>query len=279
MDEQKKILVVEYDTALRDMFMRKIESGGYHANYAEEGISVVEKIRAVRPHAVLLDFLMPTEGGVEILKELSKDLELSKIPIVVILSSNQSQEIKQAQDLGVREFLVKEIFNPEEILEKLRRALGEGGDFTEEASPKKEEVYILEKQALSPQSTDSVSLNIFVLIIEDDKFLRELLMRKLLAEKFIVESAVDAEGAFAILQQKKPTIILLDLILPGVSGFDILARVKADPATADVPVIILSNLGQKEDVDRAKSLGAQDFMVKANFTLDEIVAKVHSVVG
>jgi two-component system phosphate regulon response regulator PhoB/two-component system alkaline phosphatase synthesis response regulator PhoP len=104
-------------------------------------------------------------------------------------------------------------------------------------------------------------------------------VRKLLAEKFVVENAIDAEGAFSILKERKPNIILLDLILPGVSGFDILARIKAEQATADIPVIILSNLGQKEDVDRAKSLGAQDFMVKANFTLDEIVEKVHSVVG
>jgi PleD family two-component response regulator len=119
----------------------------------------------------------------------------------------------------------------------------------------------------------------FVLVIEDDKFLRELLVRKLGSEGFEVQNAIEAQAAFTILAERKPKIILLDLILPGIDGFEILARIKADQKIADVPVIILSNLGQKEDLDKAMSLGAQDFMVKANFTLDEIVTKVRGIVG
>jgi CheY-like chemotaxis protein len=116
-------------------------------------------------------------------------------------------------------------------------------------------------------------------VIEDDKFLRELLVRKLAGEGFDVENAIDAGAAFTILGQRIPSIILCDLILPGIDGFEILGRIKADPKTANVPVVILSNLGQKEDLDRAMALGAKDFMVKANFTLDEIVTKVRSIVG
>ena len=119
----------------------------------------------------------------------------------------------------------------------------------------------------------------FVVVVEDDKFLRELLVRKLMSEGFDVESAIEASAAFTILAQRTPNIILLDLILPGVDGFEILTRIKADPKLVNVPVIILSNLGQKEDLDRAMTLGAKDFMVKANFTLDEIVAKVQGIVG
>ncbi|OHA78732.1 MAG: hypothetical protein A2V96_02950 [Candidatus Yonathbacteria bacterium RBG_16_43_6] len=119
----------------------------------------------------------------------------------------------------------------------------------------------------------------FVLVIEDDKFLRELLVRKLSGEGFEVKNAIDAEIAFAVLAERTPDIILLDLILPGVDGFEILTRIKANPKIANIPVIILSNLGQKDDLEKAMALGAKDFMVKANFTLDEIVAKVHSVVG
>ncbi len=119
----------------------------------------------------------------------------------------------------------------------------------------------------------------FILVIEDDKFLRELLVRKLSTEGFAVENAIEAEAAFRILAERKPDIILCDLILPGVDGFEIVRRIKAEPKTADIPIVILSNLGQKEDLDRAMALGAVDFMVKANFTLDEIVAKVRSILG
>ena len=118
-----------------------------------------------------------------------------------------------------------------------------------------------------------------VLVIEDDKFLRELLIRKLKNDGFDVRSAVEADSAFAILVECKPSVIICDLILPGADGFEILRRLKTDPKTVNIPVIILSNLGQKEDFEKATTLGAKDFMVKSNFTLDEIVAKVKGIVG
>ncbi|GMQ95272.1 MAG: hypothetical protein BMS9Abin13_385 [Patescibacteria group bacterium] len=118
-----------------------------------------------------------------------------------------------------------------------------------------------------------------ILIVEDDKFLRELLVRKLFAAGFEVESAIDATAAFEILKEKKPQIVLLDLLLPGEDGFSILGKIRESAETTSLPVIVLSNLGQKEDIDKALSLGATDFMVKANFTLDEIIEKVNNLLG
>ena len=116
-----------------------------------------------------------------------------------------------------------------------------------------------------------------ILIIEDDKFLRELIVQKLVAEGFNVHSAIDGEESFKILEKINPHLILLDLILPGMDGFEILARLKKDPKTSSVPILVLSNLGQKEDIDKAASLGAVDYMIKANFTLGEIVEKVQKI--
>ena len=117
-----------------------------------------------------------------------------------------------------------------------------------------------------------------ILIVEDDKFLRDLLSRKLEEEKFDITTAVDGEEGIKKIQEEKPDLVLLDLILPGINGFDVLKRMKEDPATADILVIVLSNLGQKEDVDRAITLGANDFLVKAHFTLDEITQRVRKYI-
>jgi len=127
------------------------------------------------------------------------------------------------------------------------------------------------------EETNNASKGKKVLVVEDDKFLRELFVKKLFNEGFDVKNSIDAQGAFQIITEGKPDIILLDLILPGVDGFEILAKIKADENIADIPVLILSNLGQQEDIDRAMSLGAHDFLVKANFTLDEIVTRVKKV--
>ena len=116
-----------------------------------------------------------------------------------------------------------------------------------------------------------------ILIVEDDKFLRELISKKLIGQGFKIDEAIDGEEGLKKLQELKPDLILLDLILPGLDGFDVLQRIKDDPSTASIPVLILSNLGQKDEIERGLKLGAVDFLVKAHFTPEEIVQKIKQV--
>ncbi len=176
------------------------------------------------------------------------------------------------------------MFDPNEVLEKVRKVMEDDGTAPQgEWGVRTQNITgagaIANVEALSPEKEDNPQKEVFVLVVEDDKFLRELLVRKLASAGFDVQNAIEGTAAFAILEKRKPSIILLDLILPEMDGFEILTRIKADPKNADIPVIILSNLGQKEDTDKALKLGAIDFMVKANFTLDEIVTKVRTVLG
>jgi CheY-like chemotaxis protein len=118
-----------------------------------------------------------------------------------------------------------------------------------------------------------------ILLIEDDKFLRELMVKKLLTMDYDVTSAVDGESGLSMIKEVKPDVVLLDLILPGINGFEVLEKAKQDPEIADIPVIILSNLGQKEDIERGQKLGAADFMIKAHFTPQEVVNKIKTILG
>ncbi len=113
-----------------------------------------------------------------------------------------------------------------------------------------------------------------ILIIEDDRFLRELMARKLTQVNYEVVEAVDGEDGLQKIAEKKPDLVLLDLILPGIDGFKVLSKVKETPNLSSIPIIILSNLGQREDIERGLKLGAVDFLVKANFTPNEIVEKI-----
>lgn len=113
-----------------------------------------------------------------------------------------------------------------------------------------------------------------ILIVEDDKFLRELIAQKLIREDYQVSQAVDGEEGIKKIKEEKPDLILLDLILPGIDGFEVLARIKEDPILAQTPVIILSNLGQKEDVEKGLKMGAVDYLIKAHFTPGEIIEKI-----
>jgi len=116
-----------------------------------------------------------------------------------------------------------------------------------------------------------------ILIIEDDKFLRELIVKKLVKEGYEISEAVDGEEGVKKVKEEKPDLVLLDLILPGIDGFEVLSRTKEDPALSQIPVIILSNIGQKEDVERGLGLGAIDYLIKAHFTPGEIIEKIRAI--
>jgi len=113
-----------------------------------------------------------------------------------------------------------------------------------------------------------------ILIVEDDKFLRELIAKKLIKENFEVSEAIDGEEGIKKIKEEKPDLILLDLILPGIDGFEVLSQMKKESTLASIPVIILSNLGQKEDVEKGLKMGAVDFLIKAHFTPGEIIDKI-----
>lgn len=116
-----------------------------------------------------------------------------------------------------------------------------------------------------------------ILAVEDDAFLRELVIQKLLKEGFEAIEAVDGEDGIAKARSEKPDCILLDLILPGMDGFQVLSVLKKDPDLSRIPVVILSNLGQKDDIEKGVKLGASDYLIKAHFTPGEIIAKVKEI--
>lgn len=118
-----------------------------------------------------------------------------------------------------------------------------------------------------------------ILIVEDDQFLTKAYQIKFKAEGFEVLSATDGQQALNYLSQDPAAIVLLDLMLPQVSGFDVLSAIKSNEKWKHVPVIIMSNLGQQTDIDRGKQLGAVDYIVKANVKINEVVQKVKGIVG
>lgn len=115
-----------------------------------------------------------------------------------------------------------------------------------------------------------------ILLIEDDKFLRELIIQKLGKGGFDVSEAPEGEAGLAKMKEETPDLVLLDLILPGIDGFEVLSRMKKDTALKSILVIILSNLGQKDDVQKGMDLGADDYLIKAHFTPGEIIEKIRA---
>ncbi|MDD5251645.1 MAG: response regulator [Patescibacteria group bacterium] len=116
-----------------------------------------------------------------------------------------------------------------------------------------------------------------VLIVDDDAFLAGIYATKLELEGFEVASARDGEEGVKVALEEKPDLILLDVLMPKLDGFEVLKRLKSEETTKDIPVIMLTNLGQKEDVEKGISEGAVDYLIKAHFVPAEAVAKIKKV--
>ena len=122
----------------------------------------------------------------------------------------------------------------------------------------------------------SMGISRKILLVEDDAFLSSLLKNRLLKESLEVVLAQDGEEAIELLKNEKPNLILLDLILPKKSGFEVMEEIRSNPSLAvgEVPIIIISNLGQETDIKRGEELGAIEYFVKAKTSLDDLVQKI-----
>jgi CheY-like chemotaxis protein len=113
-----------------------------------------------------------------------------------------------------------------------------------------------------------------LLVIEDDAFLQKILVAKFGKEGFVTVTASDGQEGLDRMKKDPPDLVLLDLIMPVMDGFDVLYAIQTDPNLKKIPVIVLSNLAQDEDAKRAKDLGAVEFLVKGDLAINELVRKV-----
>ena len=256
---QKTIVIIEDEETLANLLVAKLQRAGFLVKLAGDGLSGLELIRSVKPDLVLLDILLPRLNGFGVLEKLAEEHLLPQLPVMIVSNSGQPVEIDRALKLGVRDYVVKVNFDPAEVLEKVNRFF--------EQNPVPANIHAL-PSGVAKESKGNI------LIIEDDLFLVDLLEQKFVQEHYATYRAIDVEQAREILSSEKPHIILLDIVLPGTDGFAFLKELKSKPEWKDIPVIIISNLGQREEMQRGLESGAVDYIIKAHTTPAEIVQKV-----
>ena len=267
--KKTKILIVEDEHSLVDLLSTKLKKEGFDVEFSYDGEAGYKKAINWNPDIILLDIVMPKMDGYEVLEKM-KENDI-KIPVIIISNSGQPVEIEKTKKLGAIDHLIKTEFNPLDVLKKVKACIKNGGKpITDDSN----------MQVLIPREDPKArKLNVKVLLVEDDAFLREICSKKLTKEGYTVHEAIDGEQALEGVKKIKPDIILLDIILPAIDGFQILSEIKAnsDEAISKVPVIMLSNLGQDDDIKKAMDMGANDYLVKAHFTTEEIVTKIKKI--
>lgn len=268
-ENKKKILIIEDEEVLINLISTKLSKAGYEVEQAKDGEEGMAKIKSWRPDLILLDIIMPKVNGYEVLEKMQE--ERIGIPVIIISNSGQPIEIEKTESLGAADYLVKANFSPQDVLDKVSGYLSGSSRADGGGKPKPA------GSAIKAQTNEAVPrLNVKILLVEDDTFLREVCLKKLLNEGYTVYASVDGQEAVDSVGEVKPDLVLLDIILPSKDGFQVLTEIRSHPDSeiASVPVIMLSNLGQEEDVAKAMKLGANDYLIKAHFTTEDIVKKV-----
>ncbi|MCX6716410.1 MAG: response regulator [Candidatus Taylorbacteria bacterium] len=283
----QKILIIEDDTFLAEVLVQKCTSVGYDATIEIDGKAGLEKMLTWKPDLVLLDILLPTMNGFDILRNKQNNPEIADIPVIVVTNSGDQAEISRFVELGVREFLVKARFDPGEIVTHVNEVLRDPvrKKFAVPAKDSNAPVTMMSQSTTLADSTNTVSKSQTtaflqkkkIMWVEDDRFLSDLISRKLFLLGCNVDYAETGEEAMLMVEKSMPDIILLDILLPGMTGIEVLEKIKANPKVKNIPVIMLSNFSQENDIKHCFALGAEKYLVKATVTLDEIVEEIRII--
>jgi DNA-binding response OmpR family regulator len=253
-----KILIIEQDTFFGNVIEQKLKDAGYEVIVLHSGVVALEQVHLAKPDLIVLDMELTSADPFALLKDKQNDKSISDIPLIIISRSGDLAEVKNALNLGVKDYLVKAQINLDEFVLKIKNQLDKpkgSGDSSNTLTGKK------------------------VMWVEDDQFLSDLISRKLNNQGCRLMFARTGEDALKILEKETPDIIILDILLPGISGFDVMEKIKADPKTNKIPVIFLSNFSQNNEIDRATKLGASRFLIKASIVLDDLVRELQAVLA
>lgn len=286
------IVLLEDDEFLAEVIVRKLSAVGTNIKRFRNGLEGLAAIRQYTPDLVLLDIMMPIMNGYEVLQVMAEEHLIEEIPVMVVSNSGQPVEIDKVLKLGVRDYVVKVDFTPDEVLDKARAIL-----FNVKKSkgqPVDEYSTITTQSTASPAITppqpivslakpgtgQSTSLEALkVLVVEDDPLLKNLLAVKLTASGCLPLYVDDGLKAYDLAITFKPDVVLLDLMIPGMDGFGVLEKFQADPSLKTVPVFVFSNKSSEQDKQRAFSLGAKLFKQKAETNLSEVVNELYKLAG
>jgi len=260
--KKEKILIMERDAAFAERLAAALRAEGYAVSIANEGNEGLKKFFDLLPHLVIVGITLAGIDGYGILEKKQAEPMLAKIPVFLLSMQGEPIDMRRVPTGSVSEFIAGIRSDPALIVEKADRLFG----------------YESAARDAAVSAAESASKNAkSILWVEDDKLIGSVLSKKLTSSGFYLFLAKNGQEALDHLKDSVPDGIVLDLLLPGMSGFEILQEIRKNQQTVNVPVMILSNLSKKSDIERAKVLGAQKFLVKAAVSLDQIVAEVRDL--
>jgi len=256
-----RVLVIEDEANNLDVAQRIIRAAGHEALVAMDGQSGLDMARAQHPDAILVDLLLPRVDGWTLTRTLREEPWAARIPIIAVSALAMQQDRQRAIDAGCDDFVSKP-YAPAELRAVLARFLPENA-----VVPAGTRRY---DPAVAP--VDRLGS---VLAVDDEPANLDLISRRLAALGCVVLRATNGEQALAIADRDRPDLVLLDVMMPGIDGWETCRRLKANERTAAIPVIFVTAADDTEDVVKGFEAGGVDYIAKPVEAL-ELAARVRS---
>jgi CheY-like chemotaxis protein len=251
--QKEKILIIESNAGIADRLSSELKGAGYKVFVVKDGAKGLEALSETEPDLAILDLAVSKLDAYELLDKKAADKHIAAIPVIALSTQGGPIDIGRVPKDSPIDFVVSLKPDPADILDRVNRQFGHTQTMT--------------------TSTDKKT----ILWVEDDKLIGSILGRKLTGSDFNLLHANDGPEAFALLKDNTPDILILDLMLPGMDGFEILQKIRMENAYKKTPAIILSNLSKPSDFEKAKMLGVSKFLVKASSSLDQIILDVKGI--
>jgi DNA-binding response OmpR family regulator len=264
-------LLVDDKEANRDLLSRRLYKEGFRVELAENGRQALQMLRNMDFDLVLLDIIMPEMDGYQVLGEIKRDEQLCRMPVIMISALDEIDSVVRCIEMGAEDYLQKP-FNQVILNAKIssvlkrKRLRDRERAFLEILQTEKDHVSLLTEEYHPSLLT----------VVDGNEINRELLKRRLNKQGFEVEVAENGKQALQMIRKKEFDLILLDISMPEMDGYQVLKILKKDKDLMRIPVIILSALDEIDSVVRCIEMGAEDYLQKP-FNQMILNAKISSV--
>jgi CheY-like chemotaxis protein len=239
------ILIADDNEANRDLLSRSLEKQGYTVASVGDGQEALDMMALEDFDLLLLDIMMPALDGYDVLKKMRMDPKLGNLPVIVLTADNESSNVIHCIELGANDYLVKP-YDMVVLRNRIARCLlnrrireDVGGELNWQSGQVPE-----------------------VLIVEDDDMSRDLLQKRVSRAGYNVVSVADGNAALQRLSDQPFDLVLLDIMMPGMSGIEVLQHIKDDEKHSQVSVIMISALDDQETIEECLQAGAEDYITK-----------------
>jgi CheY-like chemotaxis protein len=261
-----KLILVEDDPMISEIYQKKFVDAGFEVFLAESGEQALNVAKKETVDAVLTDLIMPKMDGFEVIKNLRSGDFDPDIKIIVSSNLSQKEDREKALRLGANGFLAKSDFSPSELVTEVKRLLGQYREQQKNlAKQEKSSDEIAEKGAKR------------ILMIEDEEIIIEMFVDKLEQEGFAVSIA--RNGAWGVKEAMKESfdLFIIDMVMPAMTGEEMIAKLKMEEKTKDIPIIAFSASVEDDVMRRVEEMGVQAFYQKTQITPSELVKKVEEL--